>query len=105
MRKVKTVPLTTKDFIQSISDVKNYILESEENREEFYDHNEIKNKAQDIFKKIEYISIMVNLDNVFKIAGYKIKKPIPYKQSIAWKFNTLDTKKSNPNVITKKEVK
>ena len=48
---------------------------------------------------------MVNLNNVFEIAGYTKEVPIKYKQSIEWKFDTLDTKESNPNVVNKKDDK
>ena len=105
MRKKETVPLKAMDFIQDAYDIKNYILYNEEDRKQNFAPNEIENKVQGFVKKIEYIATMVNLNNVFEIAGYTKEVPIKYKQSIEWKFDTLDTKESNPNVVNKKDDK
>ena len=107
MRKVKTktVPLKAMDFIQDAYDIKNYILYNEEDRKQNFAPNEVENKVQSFVRKIEYIATMVNLNNVFEIAGYTKEVPIKYKQSIEWKFDTLDTKESNPNVVNKKDDK
>ena len=104
MRKVKTktVPLKAMDFIQDAYDIKNYILYNEEDRKQNFAPNEVENKVQSFVRKIEYIATMVYLNNVFEIGGYTKEIPIKYKLSIKWKFDTLDTKESNPKIITKR---
>jgi hypothetical protein len=96
--KMKTVPLTAMDFIQDAYDVKNYVLYNEQDRISNFKPNEAQEKAQSIVKKIEYIAAMVNLDNVFKLAGYTKQVPIEddRKDFLSWKFNSLATKKSKP---------
>ena len=67
------VPETSMDFIQDVYDIKNYILYNKQDREANFKPNEAQEKALRIVRKIEYIAIMINLDNLFEIGGFKKK--------------------------------